>query len=178
MLSSLAECCKSFRVELNFNFAPPHQGPNQLRSGFAPCGGMVWVGWLDFDHKCSRQAAFDVFPVGVWASHYRIVGDGTWLPRSSRPRPPSAAPPSATLTYYSLKRCWKAKIRCAVDPAIRKQRKEVRTWRRWHDVFRVLNAIEQRLVAWQPLLLPLLHSSCRIEGSKSLLRDPETLMTN
>jgi DNA repair exonuclease SbcCD ATPase subunit len=37
------------------------------------------------------------------------------------------------------------RIRSALDPGIRKQRREVRKWRRWHEVFRVLNEIEQRL---------------------------------
>jgi hypothetical protein len=44
------------------------------------------------------------------------------------------------------------RIRSALDPGIRKQRREVRKWRKWHEVFRVLNEIEQRLAEIVSLL--------------------------
>ncbi|CAK9012566.1 unnamed protein product [Durusdinium trenchii] len=36
-------------------------------------------------------------------------------------------------------------LRSALDPGVRQQRKEVRKWRQWHEVFCVLNAIEHHL---------------------------------
>lgn len=45
------------------------------------------------------------------------------------------------------------RIRSALDPGVRKQRKEVRKWRRWHEVFCILNEIEQRLGEAFALLL-------------------------
>jgi len=36
-------------------------------------------------------------------------------------------------------------LRSTFDPGVRQQRREVRKWRQWHEVFCVLNAIEQHL---------------------------------
>lgn len=36
-------------------------------------------------------------------------------------------------------------LRSAFDPGVRQQRREVRKWRQWHEVFCILNAIEQHL---------------------------------
>eukprot|EP00929_Paragymnodinium_shiwhaense_P097994 TRINITY_DN59558_c0_g1_i1.p1 TRINITY_DN59558_c0_g1~~TRINITY_DN59558_c0_g1_i1.p1 ORF type:complete len:845 (-),score=232.43 TRINITY_DN59558_c0_g1_i1:108-2642(-) len=39
----------------------------------------------------------------------------------------------------------KQKLRSVIDPDVRKERRKVRKWRRWHEVFCALNDIERRL---------------------------------
>jgi hypothetical protein len=63
------------------------------------------------------------------------------------------------------------RLRSAFDPARRKQRKDVRRWRRWHEVFRVLNEIEQRLAEVVSLLVQAAASMKQFADTHSRLSD-------
>merc|ERR1719231_1964232 len=62
-------------------------------------------------------------------------------------------------------------IRSALDPSRRKQRREVRKWRRWHEVFCVLNEIDQRLSEVVQLLVQAAASMRQFGESHSRLSD-------
>ena len=87
----------------------------------------------------------------------RGSGVGRWLKWSGAPR------------FSSL--------RSAFDPGVRQQRKEVRKWRQWHEVFCVLNAIEHHLSEIMSGLRQAESSMKRLGQSHGAeaLRDPSKL---
>jgi len=65
----------------------------------------------------------------------------------------------------------KQRLRSTLDPGVRKQRREVRKWRRWHDIFCLLNEIERQLGEAVGLLGQAAASMKRFGESHSALHD-------
>merc|ERR1712151_1139135 len=63
------------------------------------------------------------------------------------------------------------KLRTKLDPDLRQERKEIKKWRRWHEVFCVMNEIEQKLGDAVSLLVQAAASMRRFGESHGSLRD-------
>lgn len=63
------------------------------------------------------------------------------------------------------------KLRSKLDPDLRQERQEIRKWRRWHEVFCVMNEIEQKLGEALGLLVQAASSMRRFGDSHGSLRD-------
>jgi len=67
----------------------------------------------------------------------------------------------------------KERLRSVLDPGVRKQRREVRKWRRWHESFCAMNEIERRLAEVLTLLAQAAASMKRFGESHSALCEGE-----
>eukprot|EP00928_Gymnodinium_smaydae_P088716 TRINITY_DN72779_c0_g1_i1.p1 TRINITY_DN72779_c0_g1~~TRINITY_DN72779_c0_g1_i1.p1 ORF type:complete len:799 (+),score=151.32 TRINITY_DN72779_c0_g1_i1:78-2474(+) len=132
-------------------------------AGDSPCTPAQWRPFGDTSRAQTRD--FDAASkMDIFAANER-PGDSERLQYLRKLVQQFSSPPSRKMKVI------REKLRSALDPGMRKQRKEGRKWRRWHEVFCTLNDIERRLVEVFGMLEQASASMKRFVESHGALQD-------